>query len=546
MLPADADAVLDEILTTHDAGEIFVRAFRWSVRKTGYVMQRHWIVTGTARSSFWHGNTCKEISGVFRNAALPRMRSHPDPARRTVLPDDIAQWLRGELRRLLVRADDNHVFPVVLALMDAIDRELYELLREEFYATGGGEGAHAAPVHPDRPFPRPIPALGVRDLAWEHRQSERAELPEYLEMEQYFGRLSVSARKEGELPRALHVLSEQGGGARPWRVALVSVLSRADELDWQKPEGEHDRRFWASGFRSPRTRESVRARLIQAMDLCREHRADLILIPELNTDAEIRETLVQLLRERPAGPGRLHPMVIAGCLHEPVEGEPRAFRNRPAVLTRDGQIPWGYHKVAAAEWDDRREALCERAPEVLALDTPMGRIAVVICLDFITPPVVEAVTDLRASVVVVLSMTSAGSVNLFDKKAAELAAATHAVTLFCNSSVLLRGHRHTARTPRTLGFAYPHTAGSPRPLCAHRLRVARAGATVAVYELEYSSTDGLTGRIVAEKTLPRGRSAGLVLSAVPIVSEDAHAPADVPEIPAPPASASPSQELAAD
>jgi hypothetical protein len=506
LLAADADAILNEILATNDVGEIFVRAFRWSVQRTGYVMQRHGIVTGTARASFWHGNTRDEIAGVFRNAALPRMRSHPDLARRTVLPDDLAQWLRGELRRLLVRAEDDHVFPVVLALMDAIDRELYELLEGEFYGVRGQEGSHAALVRADRPFPKPIPALGVRDLAWKHRQSERGELPEYLEMEQYFGRLSVSARREAGLPRALHVRSEQADGARPWRVAIVSVLSSADDLDWQKPNDPRDRRFWATGFRSRQMREAVRARLIRAMDLCREHRADLILIPELNTDAEIHETLVQLLRDHPAGPGRLHPMVIAGCLHEPVEGEPRAFRNRPVVLTQDGQVPWGYHKVAAAEWDERREALCERAPVVMAIDTPMGRIAVVICMDFITPPVVEAVTDLRASVVVVLSMTSAKSVNLFDSKAAELAAATHAVTLFCNSSVLLRGHRHSARAPRTLGFAYPHTAGSPRPLCTHRLRNVRAGATVAVYELEYSSTDGLTGKIVAEKTLPRGRA----------------------------------------
>jgi hypothetical protein len=540
LLPADADAVLNEILATHDVGEIFVRAFRWAVRSTGYVMQRHGIVSGTARESFWLDNSRDEIAGVFRNAALPRMRSHPDPAQRTVLPDDLAQWLRRELRRLLVRAEDDHVFPVVLALMDAIDRQLYELLQEDFYSTEGRDGVHAAPVRPDRPFPKPIPALGVRDLAWQHRQSERAELPEYLEMEQYFGRLSVSARREAGLPRALHVRSEPGDGARPWRVALVSVLSSADDLDWQKPDGPCDRRFWAAGFRSPETREVIRARLIRAMDLCREHRADLILIPELNTDAEIHETLVQQLRERPAGPGRLHPMVLAGCLHEPVEGEPRAFRNRPAVLTRDGQVPWGYYKVAAAEWDERREALCERPPEVMAIDTPMGRIAVVICMDFITPPVVEAVTDLRASVVVVLSMTSAKSVNLFDSKAAELAAGAHAVTLFCNSSVLLRGHRHTARAPRTLGFAYPHTAGSPRPLCAHRLRDVRAGATVAVYELEYSSTHGLAGRIVEEKTLPRGRAAGLVLrSPVQIVGEGAPAPAQV-------SPALGSQELAAD
>jgi hypothetical protein len=508
LLPAAADAVLDEILATQDVAEIFVRGFRWAVRSKSYVMGLHDIMGATARAPrYAYENTFKVFEGVLRNAALPRMRAHPDRARRTLLPDDLAAWLRSELRGLLVRADDRNVFPVLLALLDAIDRELYELLWDDFYRRSNGH--EAAAVRADRPFPKPVPALGSRDLSWGHRQSERGELPEYLEMEQYFGRLSVSARQAHELPRALHAWSEQGDGARAWRVAVVSVLSGVDDLDWQRPEG--DRRFWATSFRTPEARAAVLARLIRAIDLCHEHQADLILIPELNVDGEIHAFLLELLKDRAPGPGSLHPMVIAGCLHERAPGEAHGFRNRPVVLTPRGAVPWSYHKVAGAKWYRRKEALCEAPPEVVAIDTPMGRIAVAMCLDFITGQVVDAIVDLRASVVVVLSMTSSGSVNLFTAKAAELAASNHAVTVFCNSSVHLRPPERDAEGPWTLGFVYPHTTGTERPLCKHELLDLDSVATVAVYELKYCSRDGLKGTKVLDEPLSAESVAALVV-----------------------------------
>jgi hypothetical protein len=509
MLSAEADAVLTEILATSDVAEIFVRAFRWAMRRTSYVMHCHHIVEGTARDTFWWKDSYREFAGMLRNAALPRMCANPDTDSRTLLPDDLADWIREEVRNRLMRVEDVDVFPVLLGLMDAIDRVLCELLTDDFYRRANG--GSAASLDGRRPFPKPIAALGSRDLSWQHRQHPRGELPEYLEMEQYFGRLSVSAREPSGYTRSLHTWSENGDGARPWRIAVASVLADLGELEWEKPNGKGDRRFWATSYQSPEVRAAIVKRLIRVMDVCRRYETDLILIPELNLDGDMEALLLNLLAERKQGPGTLHPMVIGGCLHEPAPGEARAFRNRPAVLTPRGAVPWGYHKVAGADWDGDKEALCELPPEIVAIDTPIGRIAIALCLDFLAKPVAAAIADLRSSVVVVLSMTSGPSVNLFTNQAAELAASSHAVTVFCNSSVLLRPPHRSETGPWTLGFLYPHTTGTARPLCTHDLEDVESVAMVAVYEVKYCTKKGLIGDKLAEEKVSRSDAAALVL-----------------------------------
>jgi hypothetical protein len=171
------------------------------------------------------------------------------------------------------------------------------------------------------------------------------------------------------------------------------------------------------------------------------------------------------------------------------------------VITHSGPLRWDYCKRFAARWDNKREALSGAPAPLVALDTPMGRIAVLICGDLLLDQAQAAVAELRASFVAVLSMTSAGSIGNFEAQARRLAASTHGLTLLCNSSVHVRSKGHGER--RTLGFACPHTreenGADPELLLEHQLTPAtenepQTEATVAVYTLRYrSKMERLTG-----------------------------------------------------
>jgi predicted amidohydrolase len=486
----ELERLLNEIFVTSDLAEIFVRAFRWCQRSRDCVLLTHSLEKDTARSSKHYDKSYEPIREVLSADGMAAMDG-------TVLPDFVVDEVRAILRRRLDEAGKDDVFPIVLGLMDVIDQDLYPVIWDDFYQSRGrGEGA-PVPIRCERPFPRPVPALGT-SLPDPKVPRERGLIPDYLELEAYFSNLAVMPRRHPpEQPAALHPEPLCSSGTGRWRVGIVSVLTSDEDVEWR----EENRRFWATSLRES-TKPMIEARLRWVLRRCQALRADLVLVPELNADDDLRNIVLEELAGWKPRDARSphHPMVIMGRLHEPVG--PGLYLNRPEVITRSGTLRWDYFKRFPAEWKDKREALCEDCPVVMAMDTPLGRIAVVICGDLLLDQVRDALIDLRVSVIVVLSMTSAGSITDFQASAAALTASTHALTLFCNSSVHLRwdGHEQTER--RTLGFVHAHTRQGRPPVTEHLLNL-ETDATAAVYSLRYSSAeDGVVRKVFIREHRP--------------------------------------------
>jgi hypothetical protein len=197
-------------------------------------------------------------------------------------------------------------------------------------------------------------------------------------------------------------------------------------------------------------------------------------------------------------------MVVAGCLHEPAP-DAAGFRNRPAVVTPDGELAWDYWKrrpFQSALLDDKLELFGPACDHLVAIDTALGRVAVTICLDFLDYRVQSVLRELRANVVVVPAMTSGDTVTRdFVPRARFLTNDLRAATVFANSTVPLRltVASGTEALEPTLSFLRGNTrVSSVTPLCADTFGPENTAATVCVYRLR--SQQG--GRLSVQRQRP--------------------------------------------
>ncbi|HEU0077259.1 MAG TPA: hypothetical protein VFQ76_06395, partial [Longimicrobiaceae bacterium] len=168
-----------------------------------------------------------------------------------------------------------------------------------------------------------------------------------------------------------------------------------------------------------------------------------------------------------------------------------------------GELSWDYAKSEPVQHPfeiggvkaTMQEALANEQPPVVAIDTPMGRVAVVICKDFLESEIRRRLELLRATVVVVLSMTGIRSVDEF-KALRSFGPRNAAVSLFCNSSILYRRERPTIQanphwTPRwELGIVYSNTRTGLGKEAYHALPAQEPEAVVGMYRL-HATAGGL-------------------------------------------------------
>lgn len=392
-----------------------------------------------------------------------------------------------ELNEVLVRAlrEADRPAPVVLALLRAIDSRYGERLRDEFYRSNGGGSAVALG---SGVVPKPRAAFGADLVPVERFVTGRSQDRRLQAMAAEFGRIAVPpTRPIGDPPPALHLFGNipPAFHTGPWTVATVDLVANSDELAMERDDLD---RFWISAYRSAEVAGQIEARLAWALERCREAPADLVVIPELALDKSMLGRLATELSEwRNADATGLLPMLIVGQLHEPDPKRPGRYRNRPAVITPDGLLDWPYWKKRAFEWDGLREALGEPPPYLVAIDSPLGRVVVTICLDFLDAAVHASILRLQPSVVVIPAMTRSGTVEDFMRKSEELPDACRAVTVFCNASMSDR--------ECVLGFARTNTKASPSyRVHSYRLPEAAGDATVGMFHLE-PTTDGLRIRL---------------------------------------------------
>lgn len=406
---------------------------------------------------------------------------------------------RDAFRSNLGRANSAYaVAAVVLALMDAIEQKLASALISEFRSRHSAHSPRCSPVDPAQILPKPPMALGT-DLVEPFRPLPPAgQTDQEVLLADAFGRLTATPHESGFAPSpALHVHAGSGRASREqttWRVAMLSILADVDDVDWQAAGGV---------FRGTRLRNSrVRARLEWALEKCDELAPDVIVIPELNVDEDLAEVLRRWMESEPRGRDAVSPLMVYGALHTPSPAGAVGYRNRPVLLTPAREIEWDYWKVVPVynSRDHTYENLAGRPSHVVAIDLPAGRVGVLVCKDFLTTAVRRSMEQLRPTLMIVPAMTSPGSVERFRVHALDYAAALRCVTVFCNSSVLLRqelaastaqAREGTEQTDPafphggTLGVVQVNTRMRNAP-ASHPLRLTPSTAVLAVYTI---STD---------------------------------------------------------
>jgi hypothetical protein len=493
MPPFRVEQILEIVLKSKDVGRVFVAGFFWLEAHDFDIVDR-WIRIDSE-------SPIRGSDGYLR--AYPHIERLLDAASSasrnasTILSKGSYGRLRELMSKLLSEAQsaDDAGF-AVLALLVAIDERFGTEIRRQYYRRQDGTRS-SVPLSRDRAMPRPWPAFGTGGVPFQRMAPATGINAPRLFLEHQFARVVVpSLSTESRYPRpALHRSGEIAveSSASRWTVATLDVLSAPTEL----AVGEDADHFWITRYESPQTEQGIAERLDWALDRCNEEKALLVVIPELSLSRALVAQVASKLGRWPGDASGLLPMVIAGQLHDPTPNEAGRFRNQPAVITPDGVLAWEYWKVRrfqAPHLGGKWEA-CAEAPEYLvAIDTPLGRIAVTICLDFPDRHMQTVLRELRASVAVVPSMTPGRTViSTFYNHAEVLTSDSRAATIFSNSSLHPRAEiaKGEAGT-KTLSFVRGNTSiprfASP---CLYEFVSPEKLATVCIYGLRASIAGGL-------------------------------------------------------
>lgn len=444
----------------------------------------------------------------------------PEAYPRGVLVSEEGLLQARETFRLHMRQANSvyEVVAVVYALMHVIEAQLGSALITEFRSRRSSDCPVCCPVEPTKVLPKASLAFGTDIIEPTHRLSPSGLLDESVLLADAFGRLTATPHEHEQRPTpALHAHSGSGHASREeatWRVAMLSILADIKDVDWQTTSGS----FRGSALRSP----LVRTRLEWALERCEAFAPDVVVIPELNLDADLTVVIQHWLQREPRGPDGVSPLVVYGALHTPSPAGASGYRNRPGLLTPLREIEWEYWKVNPVY--DRKNGMYEnlagKPPHVVAIDLPVGRVGVLICKDFLTDEVRRAVEQLRPTLLIVPAMTTPGSVELFRTYARAMASSLRCVTVFCNSSILLRAELAAVTAPRddnSESAAERHADGGPLgvlqattrmrygPL-SHSLGLTPSTAVVGLYTLS-SSVDGLDVTCDVKRLTPEEEAA---------------------------------------
>jgi hypothetical protein len=482
-------------MASPDVGEIFESGYSWLEGEQ--TLLRRWVR--------------KEARVLIRSTrgfrrAIPHFQRLLDCASqanrpgRTVLNGDGHAALRERLVWLLREArTNNRIGLTVLALLVAIDERFGTDIRLECYSCKEGTPA-SVPLRCGTAMPKPVAAFGTGGLRFGNMAPATGFSADRLFLEHQFARVTVVRPVADPAARPQPALHRSGvlaaaGSAPEWTVAVIDVLASYDELDVTL---ENDDEFSVGRYASDSVEAAVSARLEWALGEARAAAAHLVVAPELTLGRKLVNRVSARLGEWEPDDSGLLPMLIGGRLHEDGWGEPGRFRNAPAVVTPDGILAWDYWKArpfAAQSLGGRFEALGSPPAYLVAIDTPVGRVAVTICLDFTDVRVQNVLRELRASVLVVPAMTPGATVEgEFYCRARYLTNDLRAATIFSNSSLPIRAELRTGeRCGRTVSFVWGSTA-VPRgtPMCCHDLDSVSAEAMVSIYRMRVTANGSLS------------------------------------------------------
>lgn len=511
--PLDAQRarmLADSLTHSREIGEVFLRVHEYLL--DSQVMPLCGLLHGEAAvkaEDAWESAHNEFLLALGKGSSLG---AGPDPRLgELVLDEDAHRRIREYLVEALRGGDERRTFTILVALLKAIDEDCSEELITAFtHAMTSATGAYV--LRATRPFPRPRRAFNTDGVDLHAEAPTSGVRHDYLTLERhYLAHLSAPLHSEPtRYAPALHPASDrsQSGTRNEWRVAMVDILGDLQEVAWE-PDGT----VFRGCCLTPAKERAVLDRLERALEFVKPHAVDYVLLPELTGAPKVLTRLEEFAVTHGDGTLFGRPWVIVGAMHVPVPGHTRLYRNQPHIFTPQGRLGWDYWKSdpvqfsfdgespgkdssAALKADEKKpkvyqeEALGRGYPPIVAIDGPMGRLAVIICKDFLLDEVRMRLVELRANVIAVLAMTSPGSVQEFSLLARGFAARSRAVTMFCNTGVHYRG----GKSLPALGIIHGNTKSSTK---SHALPEG-ASAVAQVYVLT-PSADGLKVDVVQEK-----------------------------------------------
>ncbi|TBL70550.1 nitrilase-related carbon-nitrogen hydrolase [Paenibacillus thalictri] len=180
-----------------------------------------------------------------------------------------------------------------------------------------------------------------------------------------------------------------------------------------------------------------------------EHKPDMMMLPELFTPPDLREQLVQRLRESASASDKLGEdrrpfLFLSGSFHENIDDHifnaaqitsgngkelSKVYKMNRFILQRSedfkGELaPFVHHDGVEKNAYDRRE--------ITLFESSLGRIAIFICIDFLSSQLEEVLLDRKVDVILVMAMTPNPASGKFTRRMQELAERNGAVVIVCN------------------------------------------------------------------------------------------------------------------
>jgi hypothetical protein len=455
-----AREVAASIFSTPNISEIFVRGFR-TIASESHLFHLH-DHTPQHRARLYETPAYKRSHRLLIEpivSAVRLMERSSDQLNMVTLPPATESHIKVTLEQCLFTALERDFCLVLLAFLKGIDAYFSILIeRAQFLSSTSTKGLTIIDGIGAimRPTPLPSPLSDFED-----KMPPQYVLPsEYLALEDHFQNLTAPV--EDQYPRPHPAILRENlrstSAFRRWKVGFINILGTIDSVHLRYDAT----RFWVPSLKQEAS-ALVHKRLKTALRVIEEEQVDLYLLPELNVDREISAAIVEHWNNRTRISGRSTPIGIAGEMHSIQDSTNGTYWNRPVVFTQRGSTFWRYWKQSRASIQhpkdhDKKltEALGNPSDHVVAMDTPAGRVCIVICKDFLMDHIRRSVMATRSNLVVVPAMTNARSVAEFQHYAREMAAACRAVTVFCNSSIALDTKGNDGRGP--LGFIHPHIA----------------------------------------------------------------------------------------
>ena len=211
--------------------------------------------------------------------------------------------------------------------------------------------------------------------------------------------------------------------------------------------------FCFSGISSP-SRIKMKKLITEILAECKNKNTDIVIFPELTVDNDILHTISQWLLYY--NKEKIIKIIIAGSFHfesEKMEKQPIKFplENRCAILSYNGEILWQHTKLQIFKLiaDNLKKnpdfSKINNIPEdvnelpehigignkLQIIDSPIGRIVVLICLDFLEPDINYILTQTYSNLIFIPAMTK--SIDPFKDYSDKLSLDCNAIVFLSNS-----------------------------------------------------------------------------------------------------------------